>query len=67
MCESSAYLKNDSESEELLLEDVVMLVPDQPEPGKVTLTSILGDKKVVEGVIDHIDLMKHRIVLRSGS
>jgi len=60
MCESSAYLKTSGE-DELLLEDVVMLVP---EPGKVTLTSIMGDKKVIEGEIDHIDLMKHRIVIR---
>ena len=60
MCESSAYLKK-GDQDELLLEDVVMLVP---EPGKITLTSLLGDKKVVQAEIDHIDLMKHRIVLK---
>ena len=61
MCESTAYLMAESGEEELLLEDVAKLVPAQ---GKITLISILGETKEVSAEIDHIDLMKHRIVLR---
>ena len=61
MCESTAFLKKNGE-EEKLLEDVVML---KPQGEKIVLTSILGDTKEVDGVVDHIDLMNHRIVLRS--
>lgn len=61
MCESSAYLRKNENDEELLLEDVVMV---KPRPGMITLTNILGDRKEIEAEIDHIDLMKHRIILR---
>lgn len=61
MCESTAFLKKNGD-EEKLLEDVVML---KPEGGKIILTSVLGETKEVEGAVDHIDLMNHRIVLRS--
>lgn len=61
MCESTAFLMKDS-GEEKILEDVVML---KPEGNKIILTSLLGETKEIEGTVDHIDLMKHRIVLRS--
>lgn len=61
MCESTAYMRFVGGGEEVLLEDVVTVVP---ESGRITLTNLLGDRKTVEGEIDHIDLQKHRIVLR---
>ena len=61
MCESTAFLKKNGD-EEKLLEDVVML---KPKGSKIILTSVLGETKEVEGAVDHIDLMNHRIVLRS--
>ena len=61
MCESSAYILTESGEEELLLEDVVKLVPGE---NQITLSSLLGDEKVVKAEIDHIDLMKHTIVLK---
>ncbi len=61
MCESSAYLVSTGGEEELILEDVVMM---RPENGRILLTNILGDKKDLDAEIDHIDLLKHRIVLR---
>ena len=61
MCESTAFLMKDT-GEEKLLEDVVML---KPEGSKIILTSVLGETKEIEGTVDHIDLMNHRIVLRS--
>lgn len=62
MCESTAFLKKNGD-EEKLLEDVVML---KPEGGKIVLTSVLGETREVEGTVDHIDLMNHRIVLRAN-
>ena len=61
MCESIAYLHTDGNEDELLLEDVVML---RPEKDSIILINIMGDKKEVKAAIDHIDLVKHRIVLR---
>jgi predicted RNA-binding protein len=62
MCESTAFLKKNGD-EEKLLEDVVML---KPEGSKIVLTSVLGETKEVEGAVDHIDLMNHRIVLKAS-
>ncbi|MBN2498215.1 MAG: CooT family nickel-binding protein [Deltaproteobacteria bacterium] len=61
MCESNAFMLTDDDKEELLLEDVVLL---KPEPGKIVLTSILGETRELEARIDHIDLLHHRIYLR---
>jgi predicted RNA-binding protein len=60
MCESTAFLLKDGK-EEKLLEDVVLL---KPEGNKIILKNILGDTQEIEAVVDHIDLMGHRIVLR---
>ena len=60
MCESSAYVRR-KDKEELFLADVVKLVP---EGGKILLTSLLGEQREIEAVIDHIDLLNHKIVLR---
>ena len=60
MCESTAFLVEDGK-EEKLLEDVILL---KPEGGKIILKSILGETKEIEAVLDHIDLMEHRIVLK---
>jgi predicted RNA-binding protein len=60
MCESTAFLLKDGK-EEKLLEDVVLL---KPEGNKIILKSILGETQEIEAVVDHIDLMEHKIVLR---
>jgi predicted RNA-binding protein len=60
MCESSAYLRHDGE-DQLLLEDVVWMKPDGP---KIVLTNILGEKKELRAIIDHIDLLHHKIILK---
>jgi predicted RNA-binding protein len=61
MCESTAFMKKNGD-EEMLLEDVAML---KPEGSKIILTNVLGETKEIEGTVDHIDLMNHKIVLRS--
>ena len=62
MCESTAYLKNKQGEEKVLLEDVARVTPQAA--GRLLLSSILGKQVEVNGVIEEIDLMSHRIVLR---
>lgn len=64
MCESNAYLRKGDE-EELLLEDVARIKPEAD--GTLALYSILGEKKMLKGVIEEIDLMAHRILLSERS
>lgn len=61
MCESSAWLIRAEDDEELLLEDVIMMKPDGD---KFILTNILGEKREIQAVLDRIDLLHHRILLR---
>ncbi len=65
MCESHAYwLSEQNGFDELILEDVVSVRPQQD---TILLTNILGDQKEIDAEIDHIDLLKHRIVFRRRS
>jgi len=59
MCQSNAYLVQDSR-EELLLEDVVLL---QPEGEKILLTGIFGERELIDAKIKMIDLLHHKIIL----
>lgn len=59
MCESAAYvLKNDKL--ERVMENVVSV---DPFAGKVYLTDLLGDQKIVDGNIKEIRLMEHKIII----
>ncbi|MFA6223852.1 MAG: CooT family nickel-binding protein [Desulfomonilaceae bacterium] len=62
MCESNAYLLRDGK-EELVMESVGSLIP---ESGKVTLRSIFGEKLSVEAELLEIDLIGHKIRLKSS-
>jgi predicted RNA-binding protein len=64
MCESTAYLKDKQGQEKVLLEDVARVAPQAD--GQLLLSSILGRQIEVNGVIEEIDLMSHRIVLREA-
>ncbi|MBI5501542.1 MAG: CooT family nickel-binding protein [Deltaproteobacteria bacterium] len=61
MCESTAYVRKDEGGEVLLLKDVATI---RPEGSKLVLRSILGDRLEFDGVIEEVDLMGHRILLR---
>lgn len=62
MCESAVYLKKGNE-EELLMENVAAI---QPLPdGKFLLRGLLGESMEVSGIIDEINLMGHRIILKT--
>lgn len=59
MCESSAFVLKNNELHKVM-ENVVSVDPHE---GKVYLTDLLGDQKIVDGVIKEIRLMDHKIIL----
>ena len=60
VCESNAFFRR-GEEEELLLEEVVMI---EPVEGGFRLRSLFGEETVVRGVLEEINLLKHRVVFR---
>ncbi|MEM0084500.1 MAG: CooT family nickel-binding protein [Candidatus Methanomethylicia archaeon] len=61
MCESDIYVKSDGK-EELLVKDVVSLVPKE---GKFIFVDITGKVYELENVtIEYIDFISHKVVLR---
>ncbi|AUN15590.1 Predicted RNA-binding protein [[Clostridium] sordellii] len=62
MCESAAYvLKNNNL--ERVMENVVSVDPYE---GKVYLTDLLGDQKIIDGQIKEIRLMDHKIIIEGS-
>lgn len=60
MCESAAYvLKN--EKLERVMDNVVSVDPYE---GKVYLTDLLGEQKIIDGEIKEIRLMDHKIIIK---
>jgi predicted RNA-binding protein len=59
MCESAAYVLKDDKLERVM-ENVVSVDPLE---GKVYLTDLLGDQKIVDGKIKEIRLMDHKIII----
>ncbi|MCG8686050.1 MAG: CooT family nickel-binding protein [Desulfobacterales bacterium] len=62
MCESNVYLKT-GDQEELIMENVAAITPS--ENGTFLLRGLLGEQKEVSGVIEDINLMGHKIILKS--
>lgn len=60
MCESNVYARDD-EGDRLVMEDAVLLESGQ---GKVKITDILGEEKELEGDVEEITFLEHRIVIR---
>lgn len=60
MCESHAYLLEGDE-ERLIMEDVVNV---KEEDGKVTLSNIIGEEKVLEAEVAAITFLDHKVLLR---
>lgn len=59
MCESNVYL-NEDEEEKLIMEDAVLL---ENRGGKLKFTNILGEEKEMEGRIEEITFLDHKIVI----
>jgi len=62
MCESNVYLKKDT-SEELIMENVAAITPVDPET--FMLKGLLGESMTVKAVIEDINLMAHKIILKA--
>lgn len=60
MCESAAYIYREGDLERIM--DNVVSV--DPLDGKVYLTDLLGDQKIVDGEIKEIRLMDHKIIIK---
>ncbi|WP_195940572.1 CooT family nickel-binding protein [Romboutsia sp. 1001713B170131_170501_G6] len=59
MCESAAYVQKGDKLERIM-ENVVSVDPFE---GKVYLTDLLGEQKIVDGSIKEIRLMEHKIII----
>lgn len=60
MCESAAYVLGKDKELVRVMENVVNV---DPLDGKVYLTDLLGEQKIVDGYIKEIKLMDHKIIL----
>lgn len=59
MCESNVYMK-DSEGERLVMEDAVVV---EDLGGRVRVRNILGEELELDGDIEEITFLEHRIVI----
>ena len=62
MCESNVYLKN-NDTEELIMENVAAITPG--DQGKFILRGLLGEQMEVSAIIEDINLMGHKIILKA--
>ena len=61
MCLAKAYI-GETEDDKLILEDVATVKIDGP---KLLLSTLLGERREIEGHIKEIDFQKARLVLES--
>lgn len=62
MCESAAFIWKEDKLERVM--DNVVSV--DPIDGKVYLTDLLGDQKIIDGEIKEIRLMEHKIIIKEN-
>lgn len=62
MCESNVYLKQ-GDQENLIMENVAAITP--AEGDKFILRGLLGERQEIAAVIEDINLMAHKIILRA--
>lgn len=60
MCEADAYLIDENGKEEMLLEKVDKLTPQED---KLVLENIFGQRKIIKAKIKALELVEHRILL----
>lgn len=63
MCESTAYLVT-PEGERKIMDYVVDIIPK--ENGKLSLTDILGEEEIIEGILKEVRLLEHKIVIEKA-
>jgi len=66
MCEASAYIVRPDGSEELVLEGVDIMEPEEGVAGAIRLVSIFGEQKVLKARLRSMSLVNHRIVLEEA-
>jgi len=59
MCESNVYIQ-DEENENLVMEDVAEL---KAHDGQIWLVDILGDEKEIEGRVQEISFIDHKVII----
>lgn len=62
MCESAAFIWKEDKLERVM-DNVVSVDPIE---GKVYLTDLLGDQKIIDGEIKEIRLMEHKIIIKEN-
>ena len=60
MCESSAFILGKNNELNKITENIVTVDPYE---GKVYLTDLFGNQKIIDGVIKEVRLMDHKIIL----
>ncbi len=60
MCESSVFVLGRDNKLQKIMENVVSV---DPVDGKVYLTDLLGEEKIIDGCIKEIRLIDHKIIL----
>ena len=60
MCESSAFLLGKNNELTRVMENVVYVTPTN---GKLYITDLLGEEKILDGYIKEIKLIDHKIIL----
>ncbi len=62
MCESNVYLKQ-GDNEKLIMENVAAVTPVKE--NTFLLRGLLGESMEIKGVIEDINLMGHKIILKA--
>jgi len=62
MCESNVYLKKDN-NEKLIMENVAAITPVDEKT--FLLKGLLGESMQVKAIIEDINLMGHKIILKA--
>lgn len=65
MCESSAYLITKSGEEQKIMDYCIEIIPQID--GKILLADLLGEEKIVDGIIKEVKLLDHKIILQARS
>ena len=61
MCESSAYLIT-SDGEQKIMDYCINVIPQAD--GKILLANLLGEEKLVNGIIKEVKLLDHKIIIQ---
>ncbi len=61
MCQSNAYFI-EGDNEKLILEDVAKLLFENE--NKIRLISLFGEEKMVNGELEKVDLLNHKIFIK---